>query len=474
MILSDVEFKRKCSFTMYKNLHLLLGEMTFDKDFVTDQRGDLYPVQGKTEDCREAVEDGLYRVYTGAVRRWLGQFFPYATYEMTVGTGGRVGLCFTIPGARAAVLLEGDRLIFREGEREQAVPAPECEEGCRTLAVSCRPGAFDVYFVRRGRARYCCSFAAASFKESHRQAAFTNGNVAIYARGDVTVYAASFYMDCGISQADMRPIRYENGEIMEEQGRVYLSMSVRMQEEMFQGIFAWEPGTAQFRLTGALFYDAGDGLWCGDVAATILYHREWKQWLLWVCSFSHGHILGHAAFSGDPRFGVNVVDITLMDKAPAGAPLSVFAGVEGDEDPNFFYDAAAGKWHMAICRLDPAQRGGYRYVFFESSQPFTGYTFVGAGKDGAETGGSFVNLQGETLFVCGNDFRKRSDYRVYSKEGMESLHFDLPDGGFRGWGTLIPLQRGSRTRCWMITFDRHNGSSYNWSYGNLYIFEAQL
>ena len=76
--------------------------------------------------------------------------------------------------------------------------------------------------------------------------------------------------------------------------------------------------------------------------------------------------------------------------------------------------------------------------------------------------------------ITGNDFRKRSDYRVYSKEGMEPLHFDLPDGGFRGWGTLIPLQRGSRTRCWMITFDRHNGSSYNWSYGNLYIFEAQL
>ena len=24
----------------------------------------------------------------------------------------------------------------------------------------------------------------------------------------------------------------------------------------------------------------------------------------------------------------------------------------------------------------------------------------------------------------------------------------------------------------MMTFDRHNGSDYNWSYGNIYVFEA--
>ncbi len=80
-------------------------------------------------------------------------------------------------------------------------------------------------------------------------------------------------MDSGISQADIRPIRYENGDVMIEQGKIYLSASIRLQEGCFQGIFSWVPGTAQFELTGALFFDAGDGLWAGDVASSILKNR---------------------------------------------------------------------------------------------------------------------------------------------------------------------------------------------------------
>jgi hypothetical protein len=30
---------------------------------------------------------------------------------------------------------------------------------------------------------------------------------------------------------------------------------------------------------------------------------------------------------------------------------------------------------------------------------------------------------------------------------------------------------GSRIRRFWLTFDRHNGSDYEWSYGNLYCFE---
>jgi hypothetical protein len=50
--------------------------------------------------------------------------------------------------------------------------------------------------------------------------------------------------------------------------------------------------------------------------------------------------------------------------------------------------------------------------------------------------------------------------------------FNYPDGGFRGWGTLMPIRQGSRTRYYWLTFDRRLGSDFNWSYGNLYCFEA--
>ena len=74
--------------------------------------------------------------------------------------------------------------------------------------------------------------------------------------------------------------------------------------------------------------------------------------------------------------------------------------------------------------------------------------------------------------ACGNGFQKRANYRIYTKDGMITPQFDFDDGGFRGWGTIIPVELGSRTRYFWLTFDRHNGSDFPWSYGNWYCFEA--
>ena len=279
------------------------------------------------------------------------------------------------------------------------------------------------------------------------------------------------YLDSGVGIADIRPIRYEDGEIMVERGRVYLTVSIRLVEGHYQGILEWIPGTSALSLVGALFYDLGDGIWSDDVAASLLYHREKRLWYLWACAFSHGHVLCHASFSGDVRFGVNVVDATLMPTAGDGDDRRAFLGFAGDEDPDFYYDAARGVWTMAICRLDGESRS-YRYRFFESTEPFSGYRYIGEGVVGAETGGSFVSLEDGKIFVCGNDFHARSDYRIYDKDGMYHPKFNYPDGGFRGWGTLMPIKQGSRTRYYYLTFDRRLGSDFNWSYGNLYCFEA--
>lgn len=474
MILSDVEFRRKFSFSMYKNQKLNLSEMTFTKDFVNDKRGDMYPVLSKTDDCQEVIEYGLYCVRGGQVARWFSSYFPFATYELTIRhLTGKAGFAFHISGADAKLVLCEKCVSFDCGSAHEDRELPAHIGNARTMIVSLRPGAFDVYFRIDSTTVFFHTFRSEAFDEANDYSEFSKGYAALHVSGDVTVEAVSSYIDCGISQADIRPIRYENGDIMIEQGKVYLTASIRMQEKTFQGVFSWIPGTAELHLTGAVFYDAGDGKWCGDVAASVLYVRDQGVFYLWVCSFNHGHILGWSSFEGDLRFGVNVVDITLMEKAPENAVISCFAGMQGDEDPDFFYDANKKKWLMAICRMDPAIRA-YRYVFFESNHPFKGYTFLGNGYDGAETGGSFVKINGEQLFVCGNDFHAVSNYRIYDKNGMRNAKFDLPDGGFRGWGTLMPIKLGSRTRYFWLTFDRHNGSSYNWSYGNIYCFEGDL
>lgn len=455
---------------MYKNLKLKLGEMSFYKDFVSDTRGDLYPILSKSDDCYEYVECNRYGVRKGSVCRLLGQFFPFATYELTatVKEGG-AGFRFILPSAEAQISVSSGKLRFICNDHTEELDFCMKEF---SMIVSCRPGAFDVYFRKNGKAEFFATFTEPAFKSSNDYAEFSDGKVALAVYGEVEVKEVSFYIDNGTSIADMRPVRYENGEVMVEGGKVYVTASIRMQAGSFQGIFSWIPGTSEFELTGALFYDCGDGRWCGDVAASLLWHRDEKLWYLWVCAFSHGHILARSTFEGDVRFGVNVIDVELMKKADADSPFESFLAFAGDEDPDFFYDAENSRWLMAICRLDPESKK-YRYVFFESEKPFEGYRYIGKGRDGAETGGSFVKVNGEQYFLCGNDFHATSDYRIYGKHGMSAPNFDYPDGGFRGWGTLIPIKLGSRTRYFWLTFDRHRGSNYNWSYGNLYCFEAK-
>ena len=475
MNFESIEFKRLFALNFYKSLRLKLGEMSLEKDFVNGKNGDPYPLFFKSENCTEELVHNAYKVREGTAKRFLCHFFPYASYELAADTvQGSAGFCFILPDTEeVSITVTADELIFQCGERTERHTLPKWKQADAAMTVSCRPGAFDVYFTNRNSLAYFLSFSVPSFADSHRYDIFRDGKVAVQLTDGATLYRSSAFIDSGISIADPRTLRYENGEPMYENGKIYLTASIRLQSGSMQGVFSWVPGTAEFELVGVIYYDSGDGKWCRDVAASILYHREKKRWYLWVCSFAHDHILGHAEFEGDPRFGINVIDIELMEKAKEGEHFTDFVGFSGDEDPDFFWDAEIQKWRMAICRVNPETKR-YRYVFFESDQPFSDYRYVGQGLEGAETGGSFVKLDNDLYFLCGNDFSAVSDYRIYSKSGMIKAKFDLRDGGFRGWGTLIPVRMGSRTRLYWITFDRHRGSDYPWSYGNLYCFEAMI
>ena len=157
-----------------------------------------------------------------------------------------------------------------------------------------------------------------------------------------------------------------------------------------------------------------------------------------------------------------------------GASLTDFVGFFGDEDPDLMYDEDRGKWLYSICRHDGTTRR-YRYHFFESDYPDRDFKFVGKGMIGEETGGSIMKIDGTVYFICGNKAKGPSDYRVYrwgEFDKYENLTFDYPDGGFRGWGTIMPIKIGTRERYFHLTFDRVRMSTYDWSYGNIYLFEA--
>ena len=446
--------------------------MSFAKDFTQTDRGDLYPLLSRSANTVESITDHRWHV-NGEVSRLLGQFFPYATYALSVDSlNGAAGFRLILLHTEAMVALAckaGEyRIVFDCGDVHETVLT---ERATDTLIVSCRPGAFDCYVLKNGKPIFVKSFRAPTFGDSARQPVFERSVAAVCISGNACVRSVESYLDNGISQADLRPIRCENGEIFCEDGKIWLTASIRLQEGCFQGVFSWIPTTAELTYTGALFFATEDQVWGNDVASSILWHRAERRWYLWVCSFSRGHILGHAVIDGEIRRGINVVDITLLPTATAENADTDFVGFTRDEDPDFYFDEAERCWYMAICRRDP-ETERYRYYFFRSDEPFAGYQFLGKGLPGSETGGSFARIGGERYFICGNSFDARSDYRIYSTAGMQNAVFDYPDGGFRGWGTLIPLKLGTRTRLYWLTFDRQLGSDYNWSYGNIHCFEA--
>ena len=472
------EFKRKFSLSMYKNMGISLGEMCFLKDFVNDTRGDLYPLLEKSPDCTERISENRYYVSGGSAERMFCQLFPFATYELNVqSVCGEVGFVFRLPDVAASITMvsreSGRHLSYRCAERTQVIDIPESFTEHSPWLVTLRPGYFDIYYRQNGGANYLATVEEPLFAESNRYNTFKDSNVSLIASGEVCVISAAACLDNGVSIADFRAVRYEDGTVIHEGGKIYFTCSIRAHASSYQAIFSWVPGTTQLEMTGALFFDHGDGFWRGYVASVLLYNRKAGKWYVWTSSFAHAHILAYGQFDGDPRFGISVADVTIMDKAGENDPLTAFLGFHRDEDPDLVYDTENDRWLLAICRIDN-NTNKYVYTFFESNDPFRNFRYIGRGVDGAsETGGCFLRVDGELHFVCGNAFDKRSEYRIYNKDGMKEAKFRYPDGGFRGWGCVIPVTLGSRKRYFWLTFDRHNGSSYNWSYGNFYCFEAE-
>ena len=473
------EFKRKFSLSMYKNMGIPLGEMSFFKDFVNDTRGDLYPLIEKSKDCREQVYGNRYHILCGSAERVFCQLFPFATYELnTESVNGEVGFVFRLPEAAAFITMvngkDGTYLSYRCADHTEKIEIPAEFTERSPWLVTLRPGYFDIYYRENGGANHLITVEEPLFANSNRYSVFKNANVSLFVSGEICVKSVTSCLDNGVSIADFRAVKYEDGTIIHENGKIYFTGSIRTHAGNYQAIFSWVPGTMQLEMTGALFFDHGDGYWRGYIASSLVYNRMAKKWYVWTSSFEHAHILAYGQFDGEPRFGINVADVTLMERAGKDDSDSEFLGFFQDEDPDLIYDEENDRWILAICRVGKETKK-YIYSFFESDNPFHNFRYIGRGVvDGAlETGGSFLRVDGEIHFVCGNSFTKRSDYRIYSKDGMKEAKFRYPDGGFRGWGCVFPVSLGSRKRYFWLTFDRHNGSGYNWSYGNFYCFEAE-
>lgn len=481
--LTDVTFLRQYAVNFRKNLTFPLGEMTFSNDFLAKGNGDPYPVAFRSGEVAESICCDAYLIAGSCtLNRVLGAYFPFATYEVAFdAAGGAVGFSFADRNRdmpMVEITYNGACVTCRGTDCDTARFLVSGKvEG---LVITARGRFFDVYTKVGACITLAGVYEAPCLSRILFEDVFKGYKAELCVQlgdgGEAHIRDVKQYLDCGIAQADIRPIRYEDGTPMLENGRLFFTLSTRSEAGGYQGVVSVTPTGCDFKMEGALFFDCGDGQWCGNVASSVLFDRKTDRWLIWVCAFSHGHILGYGTSKADVRHGVNVIDLTLMEPAAPTDDITAFKGFEGDEDPDLYYDAEDDTWTLAVCRPVEDETGRhYKYLRFVSDNPFTGFTFVDRTFDGADTGGNFVKVGRKRYFVCGTSFHTSSLYKCYNADDFsryEFLRFDYPDGGFRGWGTVVVLPQGNRLTARLYTFDRMKGSDNTWSYGNLYCFKA--
>ena len=345
----ELYFHRLFSINPYRSLRMKLCEMSFCKDWPHTDRGEPYPIVREVGAALgEKVEDGRIAFSAdapGERARLIGRFFPYASSEVCVdaldGEGARVGLEFAVRSGRGSPYTAEDApglCVFLERAGAEVCVCHEEFVGGRSLGVvrhgtrAFTPGgvlfvsAHGAFFdVSLGR-EFVRTIRAEGFSDICRRSAFMNAGVSLYvalpAGGRAEVSRAESFLDGGLSHADMKPVRYEDGTPILENGRLFLTLSSRLQAGAYQYVVSWNPSTCELRPEGAIFFDYGDGRWCADVAISLIYHRERREWLFWATAFSHGHILCHGTSAGDPRFGITVLDATLMEAQKPGSDVS--------------------------------------------------------------------------------------------------------------------------------------------------------
>ena len=195
------EFKRKFSVSMHKNKKIMLGEMSFYTDFINSNKGDLYPPLHIDESCTESVTGNTYQTKGGCAKRLFCQFFPFASYEIEafVKTDS-AGFEFDLCGKKVSITAGCNLLYYygEEGTQEISLGKFASEKLC--MIVSCRPGAFDIYFKKSQAPEFFMTFYEKSFEESNVSYVFQNSYAILYSENS-TVLNVHSYIDNGIGIA---------------------------------------------------------------------------------------------------------------------------------------------------------------------------------------------------------------------------------------------------------------------------------
>lgn len=440
----------------------------------------------------------------GETTFYVGGVNPYATYDLDIhsitpadtlsvnavpaevgievarfGLNDRIQLLVRASARNSGIYLR----VFHNGqvEREECY-ARHLPQGPFKLRMQLYGHSLAAFVEQHGQTTYLGHIPFArnfmqviDFRDK-RQAARSTFNVFGNLQGEVLINGASSYLSCGMGQADIRLISYEDLSPYMDDNRLWFTFSCRGIEtcQSVQGILSLDPSVFDVRFEGMIVFDHGDGLLRNDYASHLFYDRRAGEWRAWACDFGgtrhkelrSGTGLLTAVSARDPRRGFSVMQACRVDTTQ----------VRGhNEDPCIFYDAEAGKWRLLTS------------VFIHNNiicGTFESDTWNGTFRPMVEpvkmnsTGTSIQRIGGRPYIFMGGTGNLRvhqyPDLKLLGELNLDlQPHWPRPAG--RVWASLVPLPAGYPYRYVLLTMDRPNFpgiNSPNWSYGALYFYGA--
>lgn len=460
----------------------------------------MHPLVGNPSHQAECLIDaGRLSISAGdqaaSTVRWVAGFNPFATYEVDLqkftGTG-KVGLRFQdssqVDFLSAGVVVQDGQyqsiewVIKKKGQQVSREvfdwPVDVQTSGAVRFRVQMLAVGANLYIESQGKSHL---IGYPDFNEHfelrHKQLIdrfeyllFSD----LKANSSVEIGEVVSALTPGCGQADIRAITNQAGKPLLDDGRIWLTMTVRGRAlpHPMQGVFSLNPSVFDVRFEGIIVFDMGDGLWRNELASHLFYDEISKQWRGWTTGFS---ALGTKAkkedkailavwSDRDPRKGFSV-----MKASPVGM-------VGQHEDPHGVYDAEARKWRLLLSE----KAGKYRAGMWESDTWDSGYKRL-AGPVDMDSTGTLIQKVGQSRYVFFGSADRKVYIRTYPHlEPVDELQMHLPPWndktGTRIWPNIIPLPEGYPVPYIALMMDRQNYPdmpSRNWTYGAMYLFHAR-
>lgn len=283
--------------------------------------------------------------------------------------------------------------------------------------------------------------------------------------GRATLLQARSMLSTGTGQADPQIIQTKSGKPLVKDGRLYLCLSTRGFERIidtFQGVYSLGLEGYDLKLEGALFFTKQDDVMYGFHATKVVWDEDEGQFLVITTTHEDTHTLAWAKTRTDILHGIHLLNVTELDFPHAQSRMP---GANA-EDPDFFYDAKAKKWRLSYCAL---HEGSY-VTFLCQSKTWNGaYQLLAQSKENNNTGIRQVDVGGKRYVLSGGSGTTFYIYDYPTLENLGTFRQRYPNGGFRGWPTIVPVDYGNYERYLWITFDR-GAQTGRYSYGTLYFY----